>query len=60
MVDIPLTYGVVLGRYWFSIIGGYIMNDGSCMMLPKRWNIDQSTTRTKKSTSFEKKGVEMM
>jgi hypothetical protein len=34
VVDLPPTYGVVLGRYWSSMIGGYIMNDGSCMMLP--------------------------
>jgi hypothetical protein len=26
VVDLPLTYGVVLGIYWTSMIGGYIMN----------------------------------
>jgi hypothetical protein len=36
VVDIPLTYGIVLGRYWCSMIGGYIMNDGSYMMLPNK------------------------
>jgi hypothetical protein len=34
--DIPPTYGVFLGRDWCSIIGGYIMNDGSCMMFPNK------------------------
>jgi hypothetical protein len=36
VVDLPPTYGVVLVRYWYSMIGGYIMNVGSCMMLPKK------------------------
>jgi hypothetical protein len=27
VVDLPPTYGVVLGRDWSSMIGGYIMND---------------------------------
>jgi len=34
VADIPPTYGFVLGRDWTSIIDGYIMNDGSYMMLP--------------------------
>ena len=34
VVDLPPSYGVVLGRDWSSMIGGYIMNNGSCMMLP--------------------------
>jgi hypothetical protein len=34
VVDLPPTYGVALGRDWTSMIGGYIMNNGSCMMLP--------------------------
>jgi hypothetical protein len=29
VVDLPPTYGVVLGRDWSSMIGGYIMNDKS-------------------------------
>jgi len=33
VVCLPLTYGVLLGRYWTHMIGGYIINDGSCMML---------------------------
>jgi hypothetical protein len=36
VVDLPPTYGVVLGRDWTSMIGGYIMNDGSCMMIPDK------------------------
>jgi hypothetical protein len=36
VVDLPLAYGVVLGRDWSSMIGAYIMNDGSCMMLPDK------------------------
>jgi hypothetical protein len=31
------TYGVVLGRDWSSMIGGYIMNDGSCIMLLNKY-----------------------
>ena len=33
VVDLPPAYGVLLGRYWSSMIGGYIMNDGSCMIM---------------------------
>jgi hypothetical protein len=29
VVDLPPSYGVVLGRDWSSMIGGYIMNDDS-------------------------------
>jgi hypothetical protein len=36
VVDMPLSYGVVLGIYWCLMIGGYIMNDGSCMMFPHK------------------------
>jgi hypothetical protein len=32
VVELPPAYGFVLGRDWTSMIGGYIMNDGSCMM----------------------------
>jgi hypothetical protein len=39
VVEIPPTYGVVLGRDWCSMIGGYIMNNGSCMMLPKKYGM---------------------
>jgi hypothetical protein len=33
VLDLPPTYGVVLGRYECSMIGEYIMNDASFMML---------------------------
>ena len=33
VVELSLVYGVVLGRDWSSMIEGYIMNDGSYMML---------------------------
>jgi hypothetical protein len=33
VVDLPLAYGVVLGRDRTSMIDGYIMNDESYMML---------------------------
>jgi hypothetical protein len=36
LVDLPPAYGVVLGRDWSSMIEGYIMNDGSCMMLLRK------------------------
>jgi hypothetical protein len=36
VVDLPPTYGVVCGRDWSSMIGGNIMNNGSCMMLPDK------------------------
>jgi len=32
VVDLPPSYGVMLGRDWCSLIGGYLMNDGNCMM----------------------------
>ena len=31
VVDLPHAYRVVLKRDWSSMIGGYIMNDGSCI-----------------------------
>ena len=34
VVDLPPAYGVVLGIDWTSMIGGYIMNEDNCMMLP--------------------------
>jgi hypothetical protein len=36
VVDLPPISGVVLGRDWSSMIEGYIMNDGSCMILPEK------------------------
>jgi hypothetical protein len=61
VVDLPPAYGVVLGRDWSSLIGGYIMNDGSCMMLP---NKDGTMVRVprepRKPFSFKKKDNELM
>jgi len=37
IVYFPLAYGVVLGIDWCSLIGGYIMNYGSFMMLPNKY-----------------------
>jgi hypothetical protein len=36
VVDLPPTYGVVLGQYWSFTIGGYIIIHGSCMILPNK------------------------
>jgi hypothetical protein len=53
---IYLTYGVVLGRDWCSLIGGYIMNDGSCMMLPNKDGTMIKVPREhRKPISFKKK-----
>jgi hypothetical protein len=61
VVDLPPTYGVVLGRDWCSMIGGYIMNDGSCMMLPnKNGTLIKVPREQRNPTSFEKKENEMM
>jgi ribonuclease HI len=61
VVDLPPTYGVVLGRDWCSMIGGYIMNDGSCMMLPqKNGTMVRVPREVKKSVSFKKKENELM
>ena len=56
VVDFPPTYGVVLGRDWCSLIGGYIMNDGSCMMLPNKDGTMIKVPRERRNTiSFKKK-----
>jgi hypothetical protein len=61
VVDLPPTYGVVLGRDWCSMIGGYIMNDGSCMMLPhKNGTMVRVPREVRKSVSFRKKENELM
>jgi hypothetical protein len=61
VVDIPPDYVVVLGRDWSEMIRGYIMNDGSCMMLP---NKDGTTMRVprepRKPFSFKRKDNELM
>jgi hypothetical protein len=61
VVDMPPTYGIVLGKYWYSLIEGYIMNDGSCMMFPHN---DGKMVRVprefRKHVSFRKKVSELM
>jgi hypothetical protein len=55
------AYSVVLGRDWCSMIGGYIMNDGSCMMLPNKDGTMIKVPREQRNpTSFKKKETEMM
>ena len=36
VVDLPPAYGLVLGEAWSFPLGGYIMNGGSCMMVPNK------------------------
>jgi ribonuclease HI len=61
VVDLPPAYGVVLGRDWTSMIGGYIMNDGSCMMLPGKEGVMIKVPREpRKPFSFKKKDNELM
>jgi hypothetical protein len=56
VVDLPATYGVVLGCDWCSMIGGYIMNDGSCMMFPnKDGNLIKVPREQRNLISFEKR-----
>jgi hypothetical protein len=56
MVEIPPGYGLVMGRDWRSLIGGYIMNDGNFMMLPnKDGTMVKVPQETRKSVSFRKK-----
>ena len=56
MIDLPPTYSSILGHEWSYPLGGYLMNDGSYMMLP---NMDGSLTRvpheTKKHVFFQNK-----
>jgi hypothetical protein len=61
VVDLPPTYGVVLGRDWCSLIGGYIMNDGSCMMFPNKYGTMVRVPRENRNPiSFKKKENEVM
>jgi hypothetical protein len=61
VVDFPPTYGVVLGRYQCSLIGGYIVNDGICMMLPnKDGTMIRVPQKTRNPISFKKKANEVM
>ena len=61
VVYLPPTYGVVLGRYWTSMINGYIMNHDSCMMLPgKEGEMIKVPHEPIKPFSFKKKDSELM
>jgi len=61
VVDIPPTYGVVLGRDWSSLIGDYIMNDGSCMMLSNKYEaMIRVPQEPRKPFYFKKNDNELM
>jgi ribonuclease HI len=61
LVDLAPTYWVVLGRDWSSMIDGYIMNDGSCMMLPGKEGAMIKVPREPiKNFSFKKNDNELM
>jgi hypothetical protein len=61
VVDLPLAYGVVLRRDWSALIGGYIMNDESCMMLPNKDGTMLRVPREpRKPLSFKKNDHELM
>jgi hypothetical protein len=61
VVDMAPSYGVVLGRDWSSMIGGYIMNNGSCMMLPGKEGVMIKVPREPiKPFSLKKKDNELM
>jgi hypothetical protein len=61
VVDLPPAYGVVLGRDWSSMIRGYIMNDGSCMMFPDKGGAMIKVPREpRRPFSFKKKDNELM
>jgi hypothetical protein len=61
VVDLPPTCGVVLGRDWSYMIRGYIMNDGSCMMLPDKGRAMIKVPRVPmRPFSLKKKDTELM
>jgi hypothetical protein len=61
VVHLPATYGVVLGRELFFPLLGYIMNDGSCMMLPnKEGGITKVFHEQRNRVSIKKKEIEAM
>jgi hypothetical protein len=61
VVDLPLAYGVMLGRDWSSMIGGYIMNYGICMMLPgKEGAMINVPHEPRRPFYFRKKDNELM
>jgi hypothetical protein len=61
VVDLPPAYGVFLGRDWSSMIGGYIMNYGSCMMFPDKYRaMIKVPCEPRRPFSFKKKDNELM
>lgn len=61
VVDLPPAYGVILGRDWSSMIRGYIMNDGNCMMLPdKNITMIKAPRELRRPFSFKKKDNELV
>jgi hypothetical protein len=61
VVYLPPAYGFVLGRDWTSILDGYLMNDGSCIMLPGKEGVMTKVPREPRNPfSFKKKENELM
>jgi hypothetical protein len=61
VVELPPAYGVVLGRDWSSMIGGYIMNNGICMIFSgKEGEMIKVPREPMKSFSFQKKESKLM
>jgi hypothetical protein len=61
LVDLLVAYGIVMGRDWKSMIRGYIMNDGSCMMFPgKEGDMIKVPREPRKPFSFKNKYNELM
>jgi hypothetical protein len=61
VVELPPTYRVVLGRDWSSMIEGYIMNDGRCIMLPdKEGAMIKVPREPMRPFSFKNKDNELM
>ena len=52
MVDLPPAYGLVLGRELNFPLGGNIINDGSCMMVPNKCREFTRIPREQKNPIF--------
>jgi hypothetical protein len=61
VVDLPPTYSLVLGREWSHPLGVYLMNYGSCMMLPsKDGGLTRIPRESKQPICFQGKEEERM
>jgi hypothetical protein len=61
VVDLRPTYGVFLERDWSSMIRGYIINDGSCMMFPDKYKaMIKVPHEPRRPFSFKNKDNELM